>query len=311
MNVQQIDYILAVAELRHFGRAAEQCNITQSTISTMVARFEEELGLLLFDRKQKPVVLTKEGEEVIRQLYVVRKELENLNEQVRSLKGEGRSELKIGIIPTIGPYLLPLFLNSFVNNYPDIRFEVSEVTTEEIVSNILSRDLDIGIVSIPLRNPAISEYFLYDEPFLCFDQDIKKESRNYRVSELDYDRLWLLGEGHCMRTQVEKICAFQQSRPLSRNLNYKSATINTLIKFVKNSKGVTLLPFLATLDLTLEEKETLYNFEAPVPCRSVGVIVHRHFTKRGLLESLQQHILECVSPRLPIVQKAYFPIDPV
>lgn len=311
MNVQQVDYILAVAELRHFGLAAEKCNITQSTISTMVSRFEEELGLQLFDRKTKPITITLEGEEVIKQLSIIREELGVLKEKVQELKGEGRGELRIGVIPTIGPYLLPLFLHDFVQMHPDIQFEVSEITTEQIVQDILNRRLDIGIVSIPLREPAIREVFLYDEPFLCYDPQKDKQGGTCQVKDLDYDRLWLLEEGHCMRTQVEKICAFQEARRLSRNLDYKSATIHTLIKLVKKSMGMTLLPFLSTIDLTARERSHLYHFETPIPCRSVGLIVHQYFAKTTLLESLQQHIEGCIATKLPEVKGPYRAVDPL
>lgn len=311
MNTQQIDYILAVAELRHFGQAAEKCNITQSTISTMIARFEEEMGVQLFDRRTKPVAVTREGEQIIRQLEVLRKELDHLDELVAALKGEGRGVLKIGVIPTVGPYLLPLFLDAFVRRFPKIHFEVSELTTDQIVRDINRRDLDIGLVSIPLKNPTIREYFLFDEPFLCFDVKQAQGVGRMGMHELDHDRLWLLGEGHCMRTQVARLCAVQESEGEVRNLKYPSATLNTLVKFVRAAQGVTLLPFLAALDLLPQERLYLRDFEPPVPCRSIGLITHEHFSKKALLHALQHHILVGIEGVLPLEEGALSVVDPV
>lgn len=311
MNIQQIDYLLTVAELRHFGQAAEKCNITQSTISTMVARFEEELGIQIFDRRTKPISITREGGQVIQQLEVIRKELGSLAELVATLKGEEKGVFKIGVIPTIGPYLLPLFLNTFVSRFPGIRFEVSELTTDQIVRDLRSRDLDVGLVSIPLMDSSIREYFLFDEPFWCFDVKNSGNPGRMEIQELDYDRLWLLAEGHCMRTQVSKICALQESYGGLRNLDYKAATLNTLVKFVTAGEGVTLLPFLASLDLTLSEQLYLREFEPPVPCRSVGLITHEHFTKKGLLAALQQDILAAIDGILPNWSENFQRLDPV
>ncbi|MDP4710916.1 MAG: LysR substrate-binding domain-containing protein [Saprospiraceae bacterium] len=311
MNIQQIDYLLTVAELRHFGRAADQCNITQSTISTMVARFEEELGLQIFDRRTKPISITREGEQVIQQLEVIRKELGSLSALVATLKGEEKGVFKIGVIPTIGPYLLPLFLNTFVSRFPKIRFEVSELTTDQIVRDLKNRDLDVGLVSVPLKDSAIREYFLFDEPFWCFDTKYSDKAGRMEIRELDYDRLWLLAEGHCMRTQVSKICALQESYGGLRNLDYKAATLNTLVKFVTAGEGVTLLPFLASRDLTESERLHLREFVPPAPCRSVGLITHEHFTKKILLTALRQEILAAMEGVLPNWNENFQRLDPV
>lgn len=296
MNIQQIEYVIAVSELKNFKQAAERCFITQSTLSTMVAKFEEELGIIIFDRKTKPITITKEGRQIINQLKIIIMEINDLKEVVQDLKGEIGGKLKIGVIPTVGPYLLPLFLNEFVENFPNVQFEVSEITTEKMVNYLTTRELDVGIASIPLNHPDLIEIPLYNEPFLLYDHTDNNRKENLTVSEIDFDRLWLLEEGHCMRTQVEKICGLHEKRTAKRNLEYKSGTLDTLLKFVIKNNGITLLPLLATIDFPEKEQVFLKKFEAPVPARSIGLIVHKHFVKRSVLEILQLEIQDKVIP---------------
>ena len=311
MNIQQIDYIIAVGELRNFGQAAEKCFITQSTLSTMVARFEEEIGITIFDRKTKPVTITKEGVDIIQQLKIIAKELEHLQEVVQTLKGEISGTLNIGVIPTVAPYLLPLFLNTFIEQLPKVHFIVSEMTTERMIEKIENRDIDIGIASTPLNNPTLIERPLYEEPFLLYDKSNDTPSGNFKLADVDFDRLWLLEDGHCMRTQVESICGLQKRRPARNNLEYQSGTIDTLLKFVNSNNGMTFLPHLATLDLSTQEQLHLKTIQAPVPVRVIGLLTHRNFVKKGLLDLLEKAIRKNVQPLMDRQNTAQLIISPV
>ncbi|MEO0896732.1 MAG: LysR substrate-binding domain-containing protein [Bacteroidota bacterium] len=295
MYFRQIEYILAVSELRNFGQAADRCAITQSTLSTMIGRFEDEIGIRIFNRKTKPVSVTKEGEQLLGQLRIISKEVYNFREVVKDLKGELSGSLKIGVIPTLAPYLLPHFLQEFISRFPTVHFEISEITTDKIIQKIEQRELDIGLVSIPLDNPQLQEIHLFDEPFLLYDQVAAEMEGNSTIQEIDFERLWLLEEGHCMRTQAETICGLREKQPTSRNLEYKSGTIDTLMKYVRKNEGVTLLPYLATLELAEQEHTYLQAFEEPVPARSIGLVVHQHFVKKRLLKYLKDEIIEKVN----------------
>ena len=162
MNIQQFKYILAVAEHRHFELAAEKCFVTQSTLSTMISKFEDELGIQVFDRKKKPVGLTNEGELIIDQLKIILNNIDQLDELKHELKGEVKGKLTMAVIPTIAPFLLPLFLQDFANRFPDLVIEVRELTTKEILRQLKSRELDIGILSTPINDSEIKEVDLYD-----------------------------------------------------------------------------------------------------------------------------------------------------
>lgn len=298
MNIQQIKYAIAVAEVQSFGKAAQKCFISQSTLSTMISRLESELGLQLFDRKKKPITTTKEGKAVLQQLKIINKELDTLDEVVGDLKGESSGQLNIGVIPTVAPYLLPLFLNEFVQKHPNIKFIISEITTDNIIKGLENRSLDIGILSTPLQHKTLIEKPLYKEPFLLFDKTRSRSKKNIKVSEIDSNRLWLLNEGHCLRTQVETICNLHTQRDNNWNLEYNSGTIDTLMKFVRKNHAITLLPYLATLDLPKEDLQHLHPIAAPQPAREISLVVHQHFVKKSILGSIQNSIQAVIQPLL-------------
>ena len=311
MNIQQIKYILAVSNTRHFGDAAVHCNVTQSTLSTMIAKFEEEIGVTIFYRKKKPVTVTKEGENIIEQLKIIVREIDRLQVVVQTMKGNLSGEITIGVIPTISPYLLPLFLNEFTDLFPKIHFSINEMTTQIIIEKIERRELDIGILSVPLNRPELLEIPLYNEPFLLFDQADKSGQDEFNIQNLDFDRLWILDEGHCMRTQVENICGFKQPPAPSTNMEYRSGTIDTLLKFVISNNGLTLVPLLSTLDFNEEKRLHLQQFETPIPVRSVGLVVHENFVKKEILKILQQKIEKNVLPILGEIKLEQILISPI
>ncbi len=290
-----MQYVLAVVELRHFERAAERCFVTQSTLSTMIGKFEEEIGIRIFDRRTKPVTITREGREIVEQIRHIVKEIDLLDYKIQALKGEIKGEFKMGIIPTVAPYLLPLFLLEFVKAFPDVKFSIEEKNTAEIQNELKRRRLDIGIVAIPLEEPDLVELPLYSEPLLLFDCHSGKGAEKREVGELDYSRLILLEDEHCLRSQVEQICALSKRQwPLASNFEYKAGSIDGLIRFTKSYQGMTILPKMAALGMPESDRSCLFSFQPPVPVRSIGLVVHKHFVKRRLLEELQKSICRSV-----------------
>lgn len=298
MNIHQFQYILALAEHRHFENAADKCFISQSTLSTMISKFEDEIGIQVFDRKKKPVEVTAEGMVVIEQLKKINKEIESLHEVTNQLKGEVKGTLTIAVIPTIAPFLLPLFLHRFAQKFPNLHIEVREQTTSEIMRMIKSRDLDIGIISIPVNDPEIIEYPLYDESFVFYDAS-SKNKKELTTKQVDVSNLCLLEEGHCMRNQVLELCDFHK-KELNNKLNfrYKAGSIDSLLRFVKANKATTLLPYLAAKELSSSEQKKVSEFSAPVPFRSVGIVAHSHFVKHKIRELLEEEIMREVKPLL-------------
>lgn len=298
MNIQQFQYILAVAEYQHFEIAAENCCISQSTLSTMISKFEEEIGLKIFDRKKKPVQVTNEGKIIIEQLKIIAKNIAQLKELTEEVKGEITGNLSLSVIPTIAPFLLPVFLQDFASKYPKLTIKVREETTTEIIRKLKSRELDIGILSTPINDTEIMEVKLYDEPFLFFDAK-NTISNPLKVSQIKTKNICLMEEGHCMRTQILELCDGDLNTVgATLNFEYKAGSIDSLLRFVKTNKATTLLPYLATLDFLEIEKKHLGNFVSPVPYRSVGLVVHRHFVKKKLLNTLEQDIVKKIKPIL-------------
>lgn len=299
MNIQQFQYILAVAEFKHFELAAEKCHITQSTLSTMISKFEDEIGFKIFDRKKKPVELTLEGLLIVEELKTITNHIERLQELTKEIRGEISGTLSLSVIPTIAPFLLPLFLQNFAQQFPNLNIVVREETTAEIQRKLKSRELDIGIVSIPLKDKLLDEIKLYDEPFLFYDAE-KDAHQKISLKKVKTDKLCLMEDGHCMRTQVLQLCAESGKTDHKKlNFEYKAGSIDGLLRFVKASKGTTLIPYLAARDFTKQDQLHLTNFVEPVPFRTVGIVVHHHFVKKKLLSILHQTILQQIEKVLP------------
>jgi len=300
MNIQQFQYVLAVVDSQNFEAAAERCFVTQSTLSTMIGRFEDEIGVKIFNRKTKPVSITPEGEPIINHLRIVLHEIDSLNNVVQELKGEMLGDFRIGIIPTVAPYILPIFLSKFAGKFPKVRVIVKEMTTAQIQEALKVRTLDIGILAIPLEDHELVEHELYSEPFMVYDCREEKSQAKISVDKLDYSNLWLLQEGHCLRSQVYQICELSHQHP-KNNVNYEfeSGSMGSLLRFTKASKGITIIPYLASLDLPKEERKNLIEFKAPTPVRSVGLLTHKFFVKKQLLKALQETIQESVLGLIP------------
>lgn len=311
MNIRQFEYVLAVAKYRHFEMAAEKCFATQSTLSTMISRFEKELNISVFDRKKKPIGLTAEGELIISQLKKIVREIEHLEELKQEIKGEVKGQLSISVIPTIAPFLLPRFLQGFAKGFPDLEIQVREQTTEEIIRNIKRRELDVGILSIPVEDKELKELTLYDEPFVFYDA-AEVLNPELTIDQLDVGNLCLLEEGHCMRTQIINLCDMHKKQ-LHQMLNfeYKAGSIDSLMRFVKANQATTLLPHLATIDMNSEELGHVRTFIDPVPYRTVGIVVHRHFVKKNLLKRLQSSITKVIDPLLPDIKVKGQQLDPI
>lgn len=303
MNIQQFQYVLAVVDSKNFETAAEKCCITQSTLSTMIGRFESEIGIKIFNRKTKPVSITTEGGKIIDRLRIIDNEIGQLENVIQELKGEMVGVLKIGVIPTIAPYLLHLFLPKLANKFPQIKIIVKEIPTVQITESLKNRSLDIGILALPIIDNELTEQELYVEPFLVYDCRVNKSLSKISVNNLDYSKLWLLQEGHCLRTQVYQICErSNQSRRPKLNFEFESGSMDSLLRFTKSNEGMTIIPFLASLDFPIDDKRNVLEFINPTPSRSVGILTHKFFVKKRLALELAKIIQDAVLELLPKIK---------
>ncbi|MGN6398974.1 MAG: LysR substrate-binding domain-containing protein [Flavisolibacter sp.] len=300
MNLQQLEYVVAVDKHRHFSNAAENCFVTQATLSMMIKKLEEELGITIFDRSKQPVVPTEAGKILIEQARSVLRETELIKQISSNLKTGLQGDLKIGIIPTLAPYLLPLFLPQFLKKYPSIKLKIQEQTTEQLLQMLASDKIDVAIMATPLGDKNFKETPLFYEEFKVFvsanDKNLKKK---YILPEdIDINKLWLLEEGHCLRSQALNLCELQKQQAKAHNLDYETGSIESLLKITEINEGITIVPQLATLNFDAAMKKKLRYFKPPVPVREISLVTYRHFIKKKLLELLQKQITENVKPHL-------------
>lgn len=289
MNLQQLEYIVAIDTHRHFAKAAEACFVTQPTLSSMVKKLEAELGVVLFDRTKSPVVPTVIGTALIEQARAVLKEtavLKRLAEGTRELE---RGELRIGIIPTLAPYLLPLFLGRLLKEHPQLKVSIEELTTQNIIDRLTRERLDVGVMATPVNVPGLREDVLFQERFFVYasEQERLSHKRYVLPTDIDPERLWLLEEGHCLRSQVMNLCELRRQGGAHGHLEYVSGSIDALLRMVDTQGGLTIVPELATLDMDRKRKARLRPFKAPVPVREIATVTYRHFMKDRLLQRLR------------------------
>lgn len=294
MTIQQLEYLIAVDKHRHFGNAADSCFVTQPTLSAQLGKLEKELGVLLFDRSKMPVIPTEIGVQIIAQAKKVVSESKGILELVAQLKGDISGTLKLGIIPTLAPYLLHRFIRRFLDKYPNVKLEVQEMVTEEVVKKLKNDELDLGIIVTPLEESGIVEKPMFYEKFYAYFSKGHELLKNSEITpdQIKSDDLWILQQGHCFRDQVISFC--DQSLSGHKNFHYESGSLEGLRNMVNRYQGVTLLPELATFDLSEEEKSRLRPFKGTIPTREVSIILNRNFLKQKLVELLYKEITEAI-----------------
>lgn len=294
MNLQQLEYIVAVDTHRHFVKASEHCFVTQATLSMMIKKLEEELGVKIFDRSKVPVMPTDVGKSIIEQARITLKESKKIEEIVSQQRGTLKGHLRIGIIPTLAPYLLPLFLPQFLENYPHIKLHISELNTETIIKELEAQHLDAGILATPLNRQTLTETPLFYEQFVVYVAPGNKLTRKKYMlpGDLDINQLWLLEEGHCLRNQALNLCELKKKEAELHHLDYEAGSIETLRKLVKINQGITIIPELAINDMPENEMECIRFFKPPAPVREISVVTYRHYVKQRLIEALQKMIVQ-------------------
>jgi LysR family hydrogen peroxide-inducible transcriptional activator len=305
MNLHQFEYIVAVDTHRHFAKAAEKSFVTQPTLSMMIQKLEEELGIRIFDRSKQPVVPTKEGEEVILRAKQILADVSRMKEFTRQLKDDVSGEMKLAVIPTLAPYILPLFLKSFAEKYPTLKITIREIVTDEIVSSLKTGDVDIGLLATPLNDAKLAEHPLFYEEFFAYASANENVSRKRYLlpKDIELSKLWLLEEGHCLRNQVLDLCELKKKDFASDRLHYETGSIETLKNLVDHHHGITILPYLATLELSRKQKEKIREFAHPKPVREVSLVVNKNFHRESLLKALRDEIEKQLPPMIGKAQK--------
>ncbi len=298
MTITQLEYAVAVDTYRSFVLAAEKCFVTQPTLSMQIQKLEDHLGVKLFDRSRQPITPTEIGVEIIEQARILLQESFKIKDIIEERKGEIGGEFKIGVIPTVAPYLIPKVIGGFLEKYPKVRLSVSELTTDSILQKLKVGLLDCGILATPLDEDFLTERPVYYENFVSY---LTKSSPVFKkkaltTNDLDVDNLWLLNEGHCMRNQVLNICQHQKSN--HHQLNYNTGSIETLIKMVDINNGITILPELSIQDFSVKQMDRVRYFKSPEPSREISIVTHKNFIKQRMIDALEIEILHSIPKRM-------------
>ena len=300
MTFVQLEYLVAVDTYRHFAQAAEHCFVTQPTLSMQLKKLEDELGVLLFDRSKQPVIPTEAGIEIIAQAKKILAEKSLIADIVHSRKGMIAGELKLGIIPTLAPYLLPLFIHQFIRKYKNVKLVVTELTTGNIITRLKDGRLDAGILVTPLQEAGISEHVLFYEEMMVYasPQNDMYGKKYVLAKDIDPNKLWLLEEGHCVRSQIMNLCELQKESKSIHRFEYEAGSIDTLRRMVDISDGITIIPEIATISFNKKQEQCLRHFKSPIPMREVSLAVHRDFVKKRLVDILTKEILNGVPQKI-------------
>jgi len=291
MTITQLQYVLAVAEYRNFTLAAEKSFVTQPTLSMQVQKLEDELDVLIFDRSKKPIRITEAGQKIVAQAKNIVNEAERIKDIVDQEKGFIGGEYTLGIIPTVMPTLLPMFLKAFINKYPKVNLIIKEQSTETIIRNIQEGHLDGAIAATPLEIEYIKERPLYYEPFVGYvpKNHRLREADKLNPSDLDISDILLLKDGHCFRDGVINLCKTPKKYE-DEHFRLQSGSFETLVNLADEDMGMTLLPYLNTLELDEKKKKNLKFFNKPSPAREVSLIYHKSELKIQITRALNEVI---------------------
>lgn len=298
MTLQQLEYVVAVAQHRHFLKAAEACDVTQPTLSSMIQKLEDELGVKIFDRKQKPIAPTAIGNLIIEQAQHMIAQAQRLKASVDEEQQTVCGTFRLAVLPTIAPYLIPRFLPVFSEKHPQIDLRISEMKTAEIKQALDKGEMDAAIVahltdmddydSIPL---FYEQFFVYAAPNAPLH-----DHSSIRTTDLRDIPLWLLDEGHCFRDQLVSFCHLKSAIRSQRS--YHLGSIETFMRIVENGMGVTFIPELCTLQLSPEQKKLVRPFAIPIPSRQIVMLTSNDFVRRKLLRLITEKIKESVPPEM-------------
>lgn len=302
MNIQQLEYIAALDTHRHFAKAAEHCHVTQPTLSMMIQKLEDELGIKLFDRNTNPISPTPAGRKVIDQarkvLFEVGRIQEIISEEESSLKGT----FHLAVLPTIAPYLLPRFFQQMTDKHPELDIRIHEMKTAPTLVALTDGCLDAAIIANQPEENQLQGDTLFYEQFFAYtarnESLFKKEL--IRTADISDEKLWLLDEGHCFRDQLMRFCQMEKVR--LRQAAYSLGSLETFMRMVESNNGITFIPGLATLQLSKEQKELVRPFAIPKPAREIVFVTRKDFIRHKIAEIIIESIKQSVPKEMRSLQ---------
>lgn len=307
MTINQLESSLALQKFGNFQKAAKHIGISQPAISIQIQKLEEETQIALFNRTSNPIVPTEDGKAFLSKAQEIVSGVKHLKAFSQELKEDYNGKLTIGIIPTLAPFLVPLFIDSLHQDYPGIQIVIKEQITEEVLRNIRHGDLDVGLISTPINVPGIETIPLFYEKFYVYSAGESNKSE-LSIKEINQDKLWLLDEGNCFRDQVSDFCNLSQVRE-GKQFVYQSNSIDALIRMVDSKGGMTILPELTSLSLTGHQEENLKTISGKPRSREIGMVVTPKHDKDRYIRVLGEYIKKNI-PHQMLEKKNTIVVDP-
>lgn len=291
MTIQQLEYIVALNQHRHFVKASEHCRVTQPTLSLMIKKLEEELDVVIFDRAKHPIEPTAMGVRIIEQAEKSLHEMRKIGEMVVSETQTLAGPLKIGVIPTLAPYLVPEFIERFTHNYNLVELTISEMPTAMLIDALRKESIQMFIAATPLEQPDFMEIPIYYEKFIAyFAENHPLKDMPLSATNMPADNLWVLGEGHCLRDQIFNFC----THTMNYNQVFEAGSIDTLVKIVDKNGGYSVIPELHKAFLTDLQRTNVREIESPPAVREVSIVIKRDFIKERLINAVADTVKEII-----------------
>ena len=291
MTITQLEYIVALNEYKSFSKAAKFCCVTQPSLSMQIQKLEEELNLIIFNRKIKPIKPTTEGLQILNAARKIIQEKKSIQIFAQGYHKDVIGEVSIGIIPTIAPYLIPKFLSSFQTKFPNLKLNIFETTTENIYNSINEGKLDIGIL-VPITNQVMSCIPLFFEELFLFSNVILKNG------EIDQnvipEKLWILEEGHCLSNQIASICNLRNKSNSDAQIVYKTGSLETMLRLAENGMGQTIIPNMLVDYVSESVKKKIFKIPFNTPVREIALIYSENYNRKGVIDALKEEITSVI-----------------
>ena len=272
MNIRALQYFVKLAELKHFSKAADACFVSQPTLSTQIRKLEEELGVSLVERAPRKIMLTPIGEDIAHRARHILRDIEHVKDAARRSKDPETGIIKLGIFPTLAPYLLPHVIPVIRRQYPELRLQLAEEKTEVILNMLDQGRLDAGLLALPVDEHGVEVKVLFEEPFVTAmpSSHPLRDKKSISLQDLEGEELLLLEEGHCLRQQALEVCALAGAH---ERVDFHATSMETLRQMVAANAGVTLMPVLSVKPpIASTDNITLRPFKAPAPSRTIALV---------------------------------------
>ncbi|MFY0607444.1 MAG: LysR family transcriptional regulator [Cyclobacteriaceae bacterium] len=289
MTLNQLEYALCLKETGNFKKAADRMSITQPGLSAQIKKLEEEIGIKLFSRNSHPIEVTADGQKFLHRAHQILTDARKLTHFSQELTESFEGDLKVGVIPTLAPFLIPLFSGELLEDYPHFQLDIHELTTDQVISGVRAGTLDAGIISTPISTPGLVNEVLFFEKFYAYVSDALSSKKYFSMDDINYDQFWILNEGNCFRDQLNDFCDLSRIKG-DRQFNYRSNSIDALVRIVDSKGGMTILPELSLLSLNEEQEERILPLLEGKKVREISLVMTKQFDKERFILKLAEYI---------------------